>query len=141
MIWELILIVLLLAAVIFMVYQNFLTHTFAPWVPSHMSMLRQALTWIQPTAGQVFIDLGCGDGRAVLVASKEFHLQASGVDINPVLTVLAKIRLALNRQPTTIINGNLYQQDLTQTNIVYIFGLRNFSKYYLVYYIFRFFIY
>lgn len=123
MLWELLLVLLLIGAVVFMVYQNFLTLKFAPWVPSHMSMLRQALAWIQPSAGQTFIDLGCGDGRAVILATKEFQLQASGVDINPVLTLVAKIRLALAGQRGTIITGDLYRQDLSHASIVYIFGL------------------
>jgi len=123
MILSLIFIIFLVIACVFMIYQNFMTHSFAPWVPSHMRLLHQALTWIQPTAGQTFIDLGCGDGRAVLVASKNFHLQATGVDINPVLTFYAKLMLALNRQKATIITGNLYQQDLSTIDILYIYGL------------------
>jgi SAM-dependent methyltransferase len=123
MIWELLIVLVLVAAAVFMVYQNFLTLKFAPWVPSYMGLLRQALTWIKPTAGQTFIDLGCGDGRAVLVAAKDFRLEASGVDINPVLTLMARILLALQRQKGRIITGSLYQQNLNGIDIVYIYGL------------------
>ena len=123
MLVELLLVIFLVIAAVFMVYQNFLTLGFAPWVPSYMGLLRQALTWAKPTAKQTFIDLGCGDGRAVVVASKDFQLQATGVDINPVLTLIARVRLALLRQPAKIITGDLYEQDLTKTNIVYIYGL------------------
>ncbi len=123
MIWELLIVLVLVAAAVFMVYQNFLTLKFAPWVPSHMSLLRRALVWIKPSTGQTFIDLGCGDGRAVLVASKDFHLQACGVDINPVLTLMARILLRQQRQSARIITGDLYQQDLTNIDILYIYGL------------------
>jgi SAM-dependent methyltransferase len=116
-------VVLLTICAVFVIVQHWANRHFAPWVPSSMKLLDQALSWIKPSDGQTFIDLGCGDGRAVRLASQNFRLRATGVDINPLLTLIARIILTLHRQHARIITGDLYQQDLSQIDIVYIYGL------------------
>ncbi len=125
MILQLILTILITAIAIIVVWQTLQGRRFGPYVPSNMKMLRRALQELSLTSSDRFIDIGSGDGRAVIVAAKQFGLRADGIEIAPVLCWWAMMRtwLAGVRSKTQIICGDLYQLDLSNYSIIYIFGL------------------
>lgn len=125
MILQLILTIFITAVAIVVVWQTLQGRRFGPYVPSNMKMLRRALQELPLTASDRFIDIGSGDGRAVIVAAKQFGLRADGIEIAPALCWWATMRtwLAGVRSKTKIICGDLYQLDLNNYSIIYIFGL------------------
>jgi tRNA G46 methylase TrmB len=65
----------------------------------------------------VFVDLGCGDGRLLDAALKvRPHLTVVGVENNPVVWLLAKIRLG---DRATLTFGQLERLDLTKADRVF----------------------
>ena len=54
-----------------------------PFVPTTSSVVEAMLKLAGVHKGDVVYDLGCGDGRIVIMAAKKFGARAVGVDINP----------------------------------------------------------
>jgi SAM-dependent methyltransferase len=58
-------------------------HLDVPYVPSPNAVVNGMLKLADVKKGDVVYDLGCGDGRIVITAAKEFGAKGVGVDINP----------------------------------------------------------
>lgn len=56
----------------------------APWVPTPMEVVERMLELAEVDSETVLYDLGCGDGRIVIEAAKEYGARGIGVDIDPV---------------------------------------------------------
>lgn len=55
----------------------------APYAPTPPDVVDRMLALAAVSAGDVLIDLGCGDGRIAIRAAQKFGVRASGVDIDP----------------------------------------------------------
>ena len=56
-----------------------------PYVQTAHSRVSLALRALRVTADDVFVDLGCGDGRLTLAAAADFGATAVGIEISPSL--------------------------------------------------------
>ncbi|MFN7997776.1 MAG: methyltransferase domain-containing protein [Bryobacteraceae bacterium] len=54
-----------------------------PYVPSTEDVVNGMLKLADVHKGDVVYDLGCGDGRIVIIAAKNYGARGIGVDINP----------------------------------------------------------
>ena len=55
----------------------------APYVPTPQDVVDRMLSLANVTGADVVYDLGCGDGRIVIAAAKEFGARGVGVDLDP----------------------------------------------------------
>src|SRR4029077_12275215 len=55
----------------------------APYVPSSDKVVRAMLKLAGVNNNDIVYDLGCGDGRIVILAAKEFGAHGIGIDLNP----------------------------------------------------------
>ncbi len=55
-----------------------------PWVPSPDEVIETMLRLAKVGRSDVVYDLGCGDGRVVVMAAQKFGAKAVGIDIEPV---------------------------------------------------------
>ena len=55
-----------------------------PFVPTPPEVVDEMLRLVGLKAGDVLYDLGCGDGRIVIMAAKKYGVKAMGIDIDPV---------------------------------------------------------
>ena len=55
----------------------------APYVPTPQEVVDRMLALAQVTKDDVLYDLGCGDGRIVITAARQFGARGVGVDIDP----------------------------------------------------------
>jgi len=92
----------------------------APWVPSSMQMIQQMLKLADVGPDDVVYDLGCGDGRIVLVAAMRYHARAVGIEIDPLRYLWCQflITIMFQRKRVRIVFGNLFKQDLSEADIV-----------------------
>jgi len=92
-----------------------------PFLPSPDSVIRTALTLAELKPGELFVDLGCGDGRVLIIAVKEFGAQAVGVELNPLLVRLAlrEVRLAGVYGLASIIHGDLFSFNVEPFDVIY----------------------
>jgi cyclopropane fatty-acyl-phospholipid synthase-like methyltransferase len=94
-----------------------------PWQPTDMRRVRRMLQMSELKPGEVVYDLGCGDGRILVCAAREFQARAVGVELNPWLYVLAVLRVFFSgcSSRVQIIFGNLHNVPLEEADVVTIF--------------------
>lgn len=56
----------------------------APYVPTPQSVVERMLALAEVTSADVVYDIGCGDGRIVITAAKEYGAHGVGIDYDPV---------------------------------------------------------
>ncbi|MCW4019435.1 MAG: class I SAM-dependent methyltransferase [Candidatus Bathyarchaeota archaeon] len=73
--------------------------------------------------GEVFFDLGSGDGRAVIMAAKTFGAKSVGVEMREDLAKRAMSVIHDNglSNRVTIVNGDMFKVDLTTADVVYLY--------------------
>jgi len=95
----------------------------ALWQPTDRVTLRRLLFLAEVQPDERVVDLGCGDGRIVVVAAKEFGARASGVEIDPFRVLVANlwIRLARVSDRARVRRGNMYTADVSDADVVVLF--------------------
>lgn len=68
--------------------------------------------------GEKVYDLGCGDGRLLVRANKEYGAQAVGVELFPPLCWLARVRALLAGADVKVIRGNIFDFDFSDADVV-----------------------
>lgn len=94
-----------------------------PFYPSSPRNLKRLIDEkiIELPENTYFIDIGSGDGRIVYWASK-YSKQADGIEFNPFLTILSKIRLFFGRRKNTkIYNKDFFKHDFSKYNVAYLY--------------------
>jgi ubiquinone/menaquinone biosynthesis C-methylase UbiE len=92
----------------------------APFVPSPAEVIRKMLDMVQPIQGEILYDLGCGDGRIVVMAARDYLAKAVGVEIREDLAATAReeIKKSNLEGKAEIIQANFFDVDLSKANVV-----------------------
>jgi predicted RNA methylase len=74
-------------------------------------------------AGEVFFDLGAGDGRTVIMAVKDFGARAVGVELREDLVkkALGTVYEEGLQGRITIVNGDMFNVDLTSADVIFLY--------------------
>ena len=90
----------------------------ALYVSTSRKRIDALLDEVPMQAGQVLIDLGCGDGRVLRQARRRFGVQAIGYELNPMAYLKAKL-LCLGRGGIQLIRRNFLKADLTDADLIF----------------------
>ena len=102
------------------------TLSLAPWVPSRKKDLERIFKVAELKPGEVFYDLGCGNGRIIFYASKNFHIKSIGIYLALPLFLTCKIRQFFHPKKDIIFKyKSLFKEDLSKADVIYVFGLPN----------------
>jgi predicted RNA methylase len=73
--------------------------------------------------GEVFFDLGSGDGRSVIMAAKDFCARAVGVELREDLAkkALETVYEQSLQNSITIVNGDMFNVDLTSADVIFLY--------------------
>ena len=91
-----------------------------PFVPTPREVVETMLAMADVKKGDVLYDLGCGDGRIVIMAAQKFGVKGVGVDLNPE-------RIRESRENTaaagvenlvTFIEGNIFDVEIKDASVV-----------------------
>ena len=95
----------------------------APFVATPTSVVRQMLILAELKPGEVLYDLGSGDGRAVIMAAKDFGAESVGVELRDDLIkkALTSINLSKLNDRTRIIQKDIFDVDLSAANVVFLY--------------------
>ena len=102
----------------------------APFVPSPMDVVGVILELAELKPGEVLYDLGCGDGRIVLAAAKDYGSRAVGVDLNAMLICEARNRAEKLgfRDEVRFIEGDMFDVDLKPADVVIMYLLTSANE-------------
>lgn len=125
MLLNLILSILVLCLIFLTICSFWTIRSFAPWVPAFQKDLPRIFSVAGLKDGEVFYDLGCGEGRVVLYAAKHFAVTAIGIELIFPLFVVCKLRQWFAHTKNVMFkNKNLFDEDLSQADVIYVFGMQ-----------------
>ena len=92
-----------------------------PYLPSPESVIKLGLELADLRAGERMVDLGCGDGRVLVIAARRFGAYAVGIELNPLLVKLAARECALSgvKDCTEVVAGDFFAFDVSRFDVVY----------------------
>jgi precorrin-6B methylase 2 len=98
-----------------------------PYVPTSQELVVAMLKLADVRPGDTVYDLGCGDGRIVVTAAKQFGARAVGVDINPqrISEANENARKAGIAEKVKFIEGDLFNADIHEATVVTLYLLPN----------------
>ena len=95
------------------------------FVPTDTTKVREMLGAAKVGADDLVYDLGCGDGRFVITAVKQYKARGVCVDIDPVRIKESKSNAdtAGVRSRIRFVEGDLFEQDLSKASVVTLYLL------------------
>lgn len=96
-----------------------------PYVPSPAEVVQGMLKLADVKGTDFVIDLGCGDGRIVVTAAKEFGARGIGYDLDPERIAEAKENAAKNgvSDRAKFIEKNLFEAEIKSASVVTLYLL------------------
>ena len=95
------------------------------YVPTNFDVVVQMLKLAEVTSKDIVYDLGCGDGRFVVTAARQFGARGVGIDIDP-----ERIKEARELSQRTgaddkvrFIEGDLFETDISEATVVTLYLL------------------
>ncbi len=105
------------------------TLSLAPWVPTRNRDLQRVFRLSNLSPGEVFYDLGSGTGTTVFAAAKIKDVKARGIELALPLYVFSVIKkVLLGSKQASFKWKSLFKEDLSEADVIYIFGLPNKLK-------------
>jgi len=94
----------------------------AEWWPTPLKRARKMLKLAGLKEGEKIYDLGCGDGRIPIIAVREFGADATGIEVDPLRYLAAKIASAIfSKNKARIVFGNFEKHNLRDADVIAIF--------------------
>lgn len=101
-----------------------------PFVPSTDEAVQAMLKLAGVKKTDVVYDLGCGDGRIVIAAAKDFGARGVGIDIDPqrIKEANENARKAGVESRVRFEEGDLFEADIHEATVVTLFLLNNVNE-------------
>ena len=94
----------------------------AGFEPTSKKLVRKMLEMAEIDSKDTLYDLGSGDGRIVMEASKEYNARAVGIEADPIRVLWSRLFLFFSRQKgSKIIWGNIFKEDISKATAVTLF--------------------
>lgn len=92
----------------------------APFVQTPLEVAKKMLELAQVRPGESLYDLGCGDGRLIILAAKDIGAKSTGIELREDLVERARIEIKrLNLEgKVNVIQGNFFDVTISDANVV-----------------------
>jgi ubiquinone/menaquinone biosynthesis C-methylase UbiE len=92
----------------------------APFVQTPVEVAKKMLEISQIRSGEVLYDLGCGDGRLIILAAKDLGARATGIELREDLIERARTEIKkLNLEDkVNVIQGNFFDVPISNADVV-----------------------
>jgi tRNA A58 N-methylase Trm61 len=99
------------------------------YVPTPQEAVNEMLKMANVKASDVVYDLGCGDGRLVVTAAKQFGARGVGIDINPerIKESQENAREAGVTNRVSFRNEDLFEANIREATVVTLYLLRSLN--------------
>jgi hypothetical protein len=90
------------------------------WVPTPDALVTKMLQMAKVTKDDLVFDLGSGDGKIPIAASKQFGAKAVGIEYNPDMAELARrnVKRAGVDGSVQIVTGDIFKEDFSKATVV-----------------------
>ncbi|MGC8596304.1 MAG: class I SAM-dependent methyltransferase [Thermocladium sp.] len=101
-----------------------------PFVPTPEVVVKRMLQLANVKPGEVLFDLGCGDGRIIITAARDFGARAYGVEIRKDLyeQCVRRIKELGLEDRVTVINGNFFEVPVSEADVVTMYLLTSVNE-------------
>jgi SAM-dependent methyltransferase len=101
-----------------------------PYLPTTEEAVKSMLKLADVKSSDIVYDLGCGDGRIVIAAAKEYGAHGVGIDINPVRIADAKenAKKAVVENLARFEENDLFDADIHEATVVTLFLLNSVNE-------------
>ncbi|HDI75407.1 MAG: RNA methyltransferase [Thermoprotei archaeon] len=101
-----------------------------PFVPTPEIVVKRMLQLAEVKPGEVVYDLGCGDGRIIITAAKDFGAYAVGIEIRKDLVeqCIRKVKELGLEDRITIVYGNFFEVDISEADVVTLYLLTSVNE-------------
>lgn len=99
------------------------------YVPTPEEVVKAMLDVAKVTRNDVVYDLGCGDGRIVIAAARDYGARGVGIDIDPqrIKEARENAKVAGVTDRVEFIEGDLFQADLSPASVVTLYLLESLN--------------
>lgn len=100
------------------------------YVPTPQDVVHEMLKMAKVTKADVVYDLGCGDGRIVVTAAKDYGARGIGFDIDPdrVRESRANVAAAMVGDRVEIRQGDLFEVNLSPASVLTLYLLESLNR-------------
>lgn len=100
------------------------------YVPTQPEVVDAMLKLAKVSKGDVVYDLGCGDGRIVVAAARDYGATGIGIDIDPVRIAEATANVKQNKVEgkVKILQQDLFETDFSKANVVTLYLLQTLNE-------------
>ncbi len=101
-----------------------------PFVPSPEVVIRRMLQLADVRENEIVYDLGCGDGRVLIIAAKEFGARAVGIEIRRDLyeQCVRRVRDLGLEDRVKVYHGNFFEYDLSDADVITLYLLTSVNE-------------
>jgi len=120
MVWLILIFGLIIVGFLFITY-IYPSVIAAPFVATPKNYIRRAFQVCNLKAGEKVYDLGSGDGRALIIAAKEFGAEAKGFELSYLLYLVSKAKILFRHlsKRAEVKWRNFYNEDLSQADVIF----------------------
>jgi cyclopropane fatty-acyl-phospholipid synthase-like methyltransferase len=95
----------------------------APWHPLSDKNIDRIIKFAGLRPGEKFYDLGSGDGRVLIAASKKKNARGVGVEIDPIKVWLSRYFIMTGKLSSkiSIYRGNMFGFDVSEADVIYLY--------------------
>lgn len=95
----------------------------SPWWRTNDKAIRQAFKLADLSSKDLVYDLGCGDGKTLAIAAKEFNARAIGIEIDPLRFWIAKFLILFSglNHKVQIRRENFLKSDFSDASVVFVY--------------------
>lgn len=95
------------------------------WVPTNDALVARMLKMAQVTSTDLVYDLGAGDGKIAIAASRDFGARAVGIEYDAELARLAQCYVQADQlgERVRIVHGDIFKTDFTAATVVMLYLL------------------
>jgi ubiquinone/menaquinone biosynthesis C-methylase UbiE len=92
----------------------------APFVQTPLEVAKKMLDLSQVKPGEILYDLGCGDGRLIILAAKDMGANSTGIELREDLVERARteIKRFNLEDKVKVIQGNFFDVNISDANII-----------------------
>ncbi len=92
----------------------------APFVQTPLEVAKKMIELSQIKSGQALYDLGCGDGRLIILAAKDIGAKTTGIELREDLVERARTEIKrLNLEDKVkVIQGNFFDVNISEADVI-----------------------